>query len=95
MVELVDDDVVELLGIERRELAGERLNAREHESRVGTLLAAEVKPEVGIRLYLPEHISALPEDLLAMSDEQHPPELRPRRVERRKPRLSKPRCHDD
>ena len=95
MVELVDDDVVELLGIERRELAGKRLNAREHESRVGSLLAAVVKPEVGIRLHPAEYISALPEDLLAMSDEQHAPELRPRRVERGKPRLSQPRCHDN
>ena len=47
VVELVDDDVVERVGRELRQVAVERLDAREHHLAVGLLLVADEEGQVG------------------------------------------------
>jgi hypothetical protein len=95
MVKLVDHDVVELVGVESVEPPGQCLHAGEHDAGTGVLLGPGEQPEVGVGLDPAEHVAALAKDLFAVRDEQDPPKRRTRSVERGKPRLAKPRRHDD
>ncbi len=94
VVEFVDHDVVEPVGRELVQIRCQRLDAGEKHAGV-RLLAAVVQAKIRIRLDAAEDIERLAPDLLAMSDEQHPAELRPGPVERGEPRLAEASRHDD
>src|SRR4051812_32902977 len=95
MVKLVNDDVVELVAPELVESEAEGLNAGKDDASRGVFLRAVEQAEAGLRMDPAEYIPALGEDLLAVRDEQHPTEARPRRVERGEPGLAEPRRQCD
>ena len=74
VVELVDHDVVELLGIELAEAGSDGLDAREEDLGVGLLLVCVEETEISVGLHTPEHVPALAQDLLTMRDEENPPD---------------------
>jgi hypothetical protein len=94
-MELVDDDVVELVGVKPRPSPGEGLHAGEDDPRVWILLLTDVEAKISVRLHAAKHITALAQNLLAMGDEQHPAKLRTRGIERSQPGLAKTGRHHD
>ena len=98
VVELVDDDVVERVWREPLQVlaTAQRLDRSEHDVGVRLLRICPCSGQGAPRADAAEGVERLVEDLLAMRDEQHAPELRAVRVERREPRLSKSgRQHDE
>ena len=95
VVELVDDDVVELVGVEAPKVAVQRLHTGEHHVSVGVAFVAGEQRELATGPYLAVDVAGLLEDLVPMGDEEDSPELRPRRVECGEPRLAEAGGHDD
>src|SRR6185437_7076787 len=95
MVELVDNDVVESPRREPMQVSGERLNTGEQHPGLRLLGAAVVKPQLRVGLDASEYLKRLPQDLLAMGDEQYPAELWPSRIVSREPGLSQASRHHD
>ncbi len=95
MVELVDDDVVELVGIEAPKVAVQRLHTGEHHVTVGVAFLAGEERELATGPNLAVDVSGLLEDLVAVSDEQDPSKLRSCRVEGGEPGLAEAGGHDD
>jgi hypothetical protein len=95
MVKLIYDDVVEPVRLELVQVSRECLDTGEHDAGARLLGPAVVQAEIRIWLYLAEHLKGLPQDLLAMSNEQHASDLRSGSVERCEPRLAEPSRHDD
>ena len=93
VVELVDHHVVERGRVERGEVAGERLDAGEHHIAVGLSPIAGEVAERARRADAAVDVACLAEDLVAVGDEQHPPELGSGRVERCQPGLAEPGGH--
>jgi hypothetical protein len=93
VMELIDHHIVEPVWREPVQVPGERLHAGEHNLGTRLLLTAVIQPQVPVRLDAAEHLQRLPQDLLAVGYKQHRPELRPRRVERRQPRLAQTGRH--
>ena len=83
MMELVNNDVVELLGIKLTKPGGDGLDAAKDNLGVGLLLVSVEEAKVRVGLHAPEHVPALTQDLLSMGHEEHPPILRTRSVESR------------
>jgi hypothetical protein len=93
MVELVDDDVVELVGGEVVEACRQRRDAGEDHAGVASLLCPEVQAERLSWLHLAEGVAALAQDLFAVGDEQDPAELGPSAVEGGDPGLAESGGH--
>ena len=91
-MELVDDDVVELLGIKLSKSRGDGLDTCEHDLGVRVFLLGVEETEISVRLHSPEYVAALAQDFLAMGNEEDPAVLRTRGVERGQPGLSESCC---
>ena len=95
VVELVDDDVVELPGIELAQTTAQGLHRCEDNVGVRLLLLAVVEAELCIWPDSTKHIAALTEDLLAMGHEQRAANRRTTRIEGGQPGLAETGRHHD
>ena len=94
VVELVDDDVVEGLGVHVVEALGERLDAGQHDLGFEVEAWALDQTDAGVGADAPEHLTGLVEDLISVGDEQHAGEFGPSAVEAGQPRLPQTGGHD-
>jgi hypothetical protein len=94
VVKLIDDHVVELVFIEDVEMVLEGLDRGEHDIGVWLTGRPEKHPELRSGTHSAEDFKALTQDLLAMSDEERPPELWAGGIEGGEPRLAQASCHD-
>ena len=77
MVELVDNDVVEVIGrkIPQMSYSPERLDRGEKDVRIEVFLGAVIPPETSSRPASAKRLHGLAEDFLAMGDKQNPREF--------------------
>jgi hypothetical protein len=95
VVKLIDDDVVESIGLKLIQVRGKGLNTGEQDAGTRLLRPAVVQTKIRIWLHPAKHLKGLPQDLLAMGHKQHTPELRPGSVKRREPCFAQPSRHHD
>ncbi|CAB4808851.1 unannotated protein [freshwater metagenome] len=88
MVELINNDVVESVYLERLQVALEGLDARENNISRDVAFIPREHCERAAWANAPIDIPGLSQYLLAMSDEEHPLETWTSRVKSSKPRLT-------